>query len=232
MRAVRSVLRLSRAALAMAPLAGLPALLAGCGFHPLYGEGANHVAVADDLKDIYVANIPERAGQQLRQALQTQMAGDGPEDPHQYTLRVQPNFGAESIDIHADNTSGRTRVVGRAHWQLFTVAEHPELLAQGDAQTLDGYTVTYEQFFAQTLNDETTLGRVAQALGAEITQQVATWFRTRVQPASVAAPKPRAFYPLPNVMPESSNMTPMEQEGEDAVPDMATGRGPSGAGRF
>lgn len=222
----RFLLRSARLALAVAPLVALPVVLSGCGFQPLYGEnGKNNVDVNSELKEIYVANIPERTGQQLRLALQQQMAADGPEDPHKYTLIVMPSFNAEAIDIHSDNTSGRTRITGHAHWQLLTVEQNPKLLAQGDTTTMDGYTNTYEQYFAQTLNNETAMGRVAQTLGEQITQQVSTWFRTQAAPAVSRDQGPKAFYPIPTAMPESDKEVPMEQEGADAIPDMATGRG-------
>lgn len=221
-------LRLFCSALA---LSGMTFSLNGCGFQPLYGEQSQKGAadVSAELKRVYVANIPERTGQQLRLALQQNMAGAGPEAPDGYTLYVSPYFGEEAIDIHADNTSGRTRINAHAHWQLMTVAEHPVLLAQGDATSLDGYTAVYEQYFAQTMNNETALGRVAQALGDQITQQVAIWFRTQTKPAQGASQQgPKTYYPLVNTMPNNSDQgDPQEEAGADAIPNMATGRSPT-----
>jgi LPS-assembly lipoprotein len=154
------------------------------------------------------------------------MAGDGPENPRKYKLVVQPTISGEAIDIHGDNTTGRTRMLATANWQLLTIEQTPRLVTQGYAQTLDGYTNTYEQYFAQTLNMESTMGRIAQTLGEQITQQVATWFKTHSTPADVPNNQPKALYPSPNLIPDSDQGTPMEQEGPDAVPNMATGRAP------
>ena len=226
MTRTRAFFSLCKTALAATALMAAPLLLSGCGFKPLYGEEKGATDVPAELKDIYVANIPQRFGQQLRLALQTQMAEDGPEDPHKYKLVVQPSISAESIDIHGDNTTGRTRMLATARWQLLTIEQTPQLVTQGYAQTMDGYTSTYEQYFAQSLNMENTLGRVAQALGEQVTQQVATWFKTHA--ASVAMPdnQPKTYYPTPNLIPESDRGAPMEQEGADAIPNMATGRAP------
>lgn len=226
MTRTRSFLSLCKATLAATALMGAPLLLSGCGFKPLYGEEKGGVDVSTELKDVYVANIPERFGQQVRLALQAQMASDGPEDPHKYKLVVQPSINAEAVDIHGDNTTGRTRMIGAAHWVLMTVEQNPKILAQGDTQTLDGATNTYEQYFAQTLNMESALGRIAQTLGEQVTQQVATWFKTQATPASIPTDRPRALYPTPNLIPNSEKEAPMEQEGADAIPDMATGRAP------
>mgnify|MGYP001234643521 CR=1 FL=1 len=227
MTPTRSFFSLCKATLAATALITAPLLLSGCGFKPLYGEEKGGADVSTELKDIYVANIPERFGQQLRLALQSQMASDGPETPHKYKLLVQPILGAEAVDIHGDNTTGRTRMLATALWQLMTIEPTPRLLAQGSTQAMDGYTSTYEQYFAQTLNMETTKGRMAQALGEQVTQQVATWFRTHAQtPDTLPDEQPKTFYPSPNAIPDSEQSTPMEQEGADAIPNMATGRAP------
>ncbi|CEF53643.1 hypothetical protein [Acetobacter ghanensis] len=226
MTRTRSLFSLCKAALAATALMGAPLLLSGCGFKPLYGEEKGGVDITNELKDIYVANIPERFGQQLRLALQTRMASDGPEDPHKYKLVVAPTLSAEAIDIHGDNTTGRTRMLATARWQLLTIEPTPQVVTQGEAQTLDGYTTTYEQYFAQTLNMESTMDRVAQALGEQVTQQLATWFKTQTAPASTPDDRPRAIYPSPNLIPDSDQNEPMEKEGADAIPDMATGRAP------
>ncbi|MDN6714351.1 MAG: hypothetical protein L0L41_07020, partial [Acetobacter sp.] len=216
MTRTRSLFSLCKATLAATALMAAPLLLSGCGFKPLYGEEKGAVDVTAELKDIYVANIPQRFGQQIRLALQSQMAGDGPEDPRKYKLVVQPTISGEAIDIHGDNTTGRTRMLATAHWQLLTIEQTPQLITQGYAQTLDGYTNTYEQYFAQTLNMESTMGRSAQALGEQITQQVATWFKTHATPADVPDNQPKALYPSPNLIPDSDQGNPIEQEGPHA----------------
>ncbi|MCH4092957.1 MAG: hypothetical protein LKE96_01330 [Acetobacter peroxydans] len=149
------MLRLARPLSALLLL--LPMTVGGCGFKPLYGEQDGQTNISAEMKEIYVNNIPERLGQQLRLALQESMSQDGPEDPHKYRLQVYPQVSSEAIDIHNDNTTGRQRLVGRAHWALFSVEATPRLLTQGDTTTMDGYTSTYEQYFALTLNSETGL---------------------------------------------------------------------------
>lgn len=205
-------------ALLTAPLA-----LSGCGFHPLYEDTKVHPGVSEKLKRIYVASIPERFGQQMRLALQQELSGAGPEDPDAYTLQVNPSMSMESIDIHLDNTSGRFRAVGRAHWSLYTVGVSPQLLAQGDVSTLDGINNTFEQYFTQNLNMETMQGRIAKNLAEEVTQQIATWFETQTAPAT-SHKAAAVLYPNSDAIPRSSDQQPMERAGDDGVPAMATGR--------
>lgn len=197
--------------------------LTGCGFHPLYQDSASQPEVTEEMKRIYVASIPDRFGQQMRLDLQQELAGDGPEDPDGYTLYVNPSQSYESIDIHSDNTSGRSRVVGRAHWRLFTIGQYPKLLAEGDASTMDGMNNTFEQYFAQSMNSETLQTRVAKALAEGVTQQIAIWFRTRA-PTAKSQSHSQAYYPIPNAIPGSSTQQPVERAGDDGMPAMATGR--------
>lgn len=202
----------------------LGALLAGCGFHPLYKNTAS-LDTNKEMKKIYVPVMSNRFGQQMRQYLQQNLAGAGPEDPKSYELDVSPSLSEEAIDIHYDNSSGRARMTGNAHWVLKTISADPVVLAQGDAQTMDGYNITFEQYFAQALNDEIAQGRVAQNLANEVTQQVAIWFKHNdaFQERAKTPQTPKPTYMLPSMAPgQGGNQT--QSAGSDGMPAMATGR--------
>lgn len=197
-------------------------ILGGCGFTPLYGKLSPTTDVSAELAQVYVANISGRYGQELRLALQKNLSGAGPENPQRYTLQVSSGANTEAVDIHQDNTSGRNRVTGNAHWQLFTVEETPQFVTQGDVTTLDGYDATFEQYFAQTLNDETAKGRVAATLAQNLTQQLAIWFRSHNTPTkNTEVELPR--YINTDRMP-SDNGAATDQVGADGFPASATGR--------
>jgi len=179
--------------------------------------------VNQELTRVYVARIGGVYGQDMRLALQAAFSGAGPEKPNGYTLQVSPSFNSESIDIHPDNTSGRNRVTAGAQWTLYTVEEHPHLVATGSAATIDGYENTYEQYFAQTMNAETVQVRVAQTLADAVHQQVAIWFRTHAKPVEQTEDNtPR--YADPVAMPNSDNTVPSHKAGADGFPSMAIGR--------
>ena len=210
-----------------AVLMAMVTMLGGCGFQPLYGSPAGSTAaggtIPDQLRQIYVASIPERYGQELRLFLQQNLAGAEQEDPNGYTLRVNSYVMNEAIDIHSDNTTGRTRATAHAHWMLYTVAPTPMLVTQGDTQVMDGENETFEQYFAQNLNQTALARRVAQAVADRITQQLAIWFKTHAAPAQRTV-MPQATYVDPNVMPNSSTEIPRQSVGEDGLPGMAIGR--------
>ena len=217
----------------------LPALLclpvAGCGFHPLYDTGG---AAADArLPDIFVANIVAgRPGQLLRQALQQRLAGSSEASPQGYTLRVSLALNGEAIGIHGDNTSARTRVIGRANWALSSVAASPVSLATGSAITVDGFNVIETQYFESIMANDTTNERVADNLAESIRTQLATWFVAHpdgtvadaVPAATVAPPKPvigtgPAVLGTQNV-PGDTDQSPLQQVGPDGLPSDAIGR--------
>lgn len=197
--------------------------LGSCGFQPLYGtNGTGGSQITQQLQRIYVANIPNREGQELRLALQEQLGGASTRAPDGYTLQVGQNLNASVIDIHSDNTAGRFREIGTAHWKLFTVEAVPKLLAEGDATLLDGFNATFEQYLAQTLNDETVRARLAQNLAQSIRQQISVWFRTHNSPAELNGHEIPSYFD-PNAIP-NANGQPLEKAGPDGFPASATGR--------
>lgn len=212
---------LSRRVLAVPLLAALS--LGGCGFSPLYQEGGKSANVNAELAQVYVANIPGRYGQLMRLALQKNLAGAGPEDPQKYILSVYSGMNEEAVDIHEDNTSGRTRSTASAHWILKTVEQYPRVLAQGDARTLDGFDTSFEQYFAQTLNEESLQARVADTLAQTVTQQVAIWFRSHIAPEK-APPDELPRYINTDRMPDDNGTSATDRTGVDGFPASATGR--------
>ncbi len=208
--------------------------LAGCGFHPLHGERPDA-----QLPEIFVATIPGRPGQLLRQELQQRLAGSSDAAPQDYTLRVAYGLSNEAIDVHGDNTSGRNRIVGRATWTLSSVAPNPVTLTTGSARSVDGFDTIDTQYFAATIASETTFGRVAGNLADSITTQIATWFAAH--PAGTGAttagsgaspnpnPTPAAEQPAsgflgPQDVPGDNDQSPLQQIGPDGLPSDAIGR--------
>ncbi len=206
--------------------------MAGCGFHPLHGGGAHSVDA--QLPDIFVANIPGRTGQQLRQSLQQRLAGSSEASPQGYTLQVSYVLSSEALGIHGDNTSSRNRVIGSANWVLSSVAPAPVALASGNARSVDGFNIIETQYFAATLANETTGGRVADNLADTITTQIATWFTAHptgtggdgsasVKPATPNIGPGTGFLGPQNV-PGENDVSPLQPISPDGLPSGAIGR--------
>ncbi len=215
---------MTRRRLALAPVL-LPLALGGCGFHPLYG--ADDRAALSRLPDIFVQPIADRSGQELRLALQQRLAGTSDASPEGYTLAVSYSIAGEAVGINGDNSSERTRLVGRAHWVLASVSPTAVPVTSGDARVVDGFNIVNEQYFASNLANETTQQRLAGNLADIVTTQVATWFVNHRPPAS-APVHPVAATPTltPSNVPGNSDQSPLTAPGEDGLPASAIGRGP------
>lgn len=159
------------------------ALLAGCGFHPLYdGAGARAASrggsVREHLDGIYVELIPNRLGQLLRQALQERLDSDEA-GGKTYSLAVAYTIEEEPISVLNTNDTTRTRAVGRGTWTLTSIATPGAPLASGSVRALDGFNSLDEQVFFSVLENEAVQRRLADNVADLITQKVATYFRNK-----------------------------------------------------
>src|SRR4051812_48880131 len=97
----RSISR--RRACGVLPYGGA-ALLAGCGFQPVYMPTASNKAgpAQREMAAVFVPVIPDRPGQLLRQALQRQLGSDSGL-PAEYDLRVNFGISGEGIAVQSNN---------------------------------------------------------------------------------------------------------------------------------
>ena len=152
---------------------GLIAITAGCGFHPVYGEGQPGAAA---LAAVYVGIIPNRSGQLLRQALQARLEGSSGDVPKRFTLGVGFSESVTGLDVQADNSTTRNRAIGNATWSLRS-ADNPAIqLAGGTVRSVDGYNIIDQQFFYQDLEEDATERRLAQALADQIVLAMGIYF--------------------------------------------------------
>ncbi len=157
---------------------GLAACLAlgGCGFRPLYGETSQANAPAA-LGEIYVALIPERIGQELRQALQARLEGSGSASRKRFELNASYYIEQQTLSVQQDNSSTRSRLIGHVTWSLRSDIPQAPVMASGNARALDGNNIVDEQFFYADLQNAAAQQRLAGALADQVTQQLATYFQ-------------------------------------------------------
>ncbi len=160
---------------------GLGAVLAGCGFQPVYmptASGKPGVAQRE-LAAISVGIISDRPGQELRQALQERLERGSTGVAQLYDLTVSYGIGGEVIAIQQDNSSSRTRLVARASWALTTSGATRTLLTSGSARAVDAFNVLDEQYFAADQENDFADARLADVIADQITLQLAAYFRHR-----------------------------------------------------
>lgn len=159
-------------------LAGLLASLTGCGFQPVYMPTASNMpgAAQRGNASVYVANIPERPGQLMRQALQERL-GDDDGTIAKYELVVGFGVAGEGVAIQQNSLITRLRLIGSATWTLKTRDGAQTIVASGSAKALDGVNIYDTQYFAADQEVEAKQKSLAEALATQIATQVAIWFR-------------------------------------------------------
>jgi len=150
--------------------------LAGCGFSPLYGGNAGQSASAR-LDQVAVNNIPERPGQMLRISLQTQLHTDGTPTSEIYALNVSYSIATSDVGMLQDSATTRSRVQGTAIWSLAPIGDPSHPLTTGTATALDAANIIDQQYFALDLENDTLNQHLADTVAAQITTQLAAWFR-------------------------------------------------------
>lgn len=145
--------------------------LTGCGFQPMYGSaGVGGADVADKMRAVEIAGIPERPGQKLRNALIDRMHGAGPASAA-YRLEVSYTAGEQKIAVAKDASAERYQLVFRAPYRLIDKASGKVLL-NATARTNIVYDSLEEQY-GLLVSRENGYDRAIYEVSEEITLRVA-----------------------------------------------------------
>ncbi len=157
---------------------GAASALSGCGFQPVYMRTASRKpgVAARDLQTVFVAIIPERPGQELRQALQERFGSDSG-TPSAYELQVIYGISGEGIAIQTDAIATRIRMIANASWLLHAKNPARTVVTSGSARYIDGVNLFDAEYFAADLETEAVQQRMAGQIADQITTQLAVWFR-------------------------------------------------------
>ncbi|MCB1562052.1 MAG: hypothetical protein KDJ75_00610 [Alphaproteobacteria bacterium] len=132
--------------------------LTACGFQPLYGShNASRAGVEDTLAQIDIANIPDREGQYLRNALIDRFYRHGrPSDPV-YMLQISPvRETLTDLDItkSSDATRGQLRL--STHMTLIERASG-EVVLNHDLTSITSYNILGSEFSTRVSEENTRL---------------------------------------------------------------------------
>jgi len=160
---------------------GAGAVLAGCGFQPVYMPTASGQAgpAERELAAIDVALIPDRPGMLLRQALQDRFEGTGDTTARRYDLAVSFWITGSGIGVQSNTIVTRTRYMGHAIWALTADDLAHTRITGGTVNATDATNNIDSQLFASDLENEVVQKRLANALADQITLQLAAFFRKR-----------------------------------------------------
>jgi LPS-assembly lipoprotein len=105
---------------------GLPAMLAGCGWEPLYANRETAPASAD-LRAIRVSPIPERVGQRLEMALRSTLNPSGEPAQQHYMLYITLSTSLANLGIQSQGLGTRGEVQVFATYRLVDIASGKQL---------------------------------------------------------------------------------------------------------
>lgn len=142
--------------------------LAGCGFRPLHGRDNGNTPAS--LAAIYVAPIPDRTGQILRNGLLDRLTPKGVPKRPSYQLRVGLREGKQDLAIRKDDVATRANLVVVAQFQLIRASD-ATVIYTGTATSTNSYNILRSDF--ATISAENDARRRA-------TVQIADEIRTQL----------------------------------------------------
>ena len=128
-------------------LAVLGAVLAACGFQPLYKaqSGAKQAASVQRMATIDIPPIPDRSGQILRNELRDQLLPRGPAAQTLYRLDVSLQETQADLAILRDATSTYSRYTADIKWVLTDLATDAPVL-RGANRRITSFPIAESEF--------------------------------------------------------------------------------------
>jgi LPS-assembly lipoprotein len=148
-------------------------LLAGCGFHPMYGRATGPAMAA-----VFVEPIAERDGFELRNALIDDLQSDGEDRGKAYRLKVVLNESPQGIALQNDATITRYNNTLTARYTL-TDAQG-KVLTSGTQTQMSAYNVVQSPY-ATLVASQDSSKRAAQDIAERIHLDLGVWFQKHRQ---------------------------------------------------
>ncbi len=163
-----------RAVLKIAPVLALGLLLGACGFRPINGTPSNQPAVAEQLAQITIDEIPDRVGQELRNRLIDRFYSDGRPAKPLYRLVIKLDTSQMTLAVQQDVSASRSEWIVTASYQLFYIPDNT-LVLSGSSRAVPGYNVTYAQY-SSFVSEGAAFDRGIVYVGDDIATRIAMYF--------------------------------------------------------
>jgi LPS-assembly lipoprotein len=147
-------------------------MLAGCGFRPLYGTHASDPYVGPELGSIYIAPLPDRDGQLVRNALLDAIDTKGEPSHPRYRLEITLTINEAQVALSKDETATRAQV---SYAVAFTLFEGAVRLTKGSFSRVFAYDYLNQQYSNISAREDIRR-RAAQEIATEIRNRMATYF--------------------------------------------------------
>jgi LPS-assembly lipoprotein len=153
--------------------------LGACGFSPMYGDDAGRNA-AEQVRQVEIANIPDRDGQYLRNLLIDRLNSGGRPESAPYLLAVTDlKTSVTNIGIRRDATSTRGLLQTDAHVTLIDKKTGAVLLSR-DYRSVGAYNQLDNQF-ATLVSRGSLSAHVLEEMSDNILTDLGLYFRRTPQ---------------------------------------------------
>jgi LPS-assembly lipoprotein len=176
---------LSKRAALLALLAGLPLLLAGCGWRPLYADPETGPAAAD-LRAVRVEPIAERIGQRLETALRASLNPTGESTPSRYALRTTLAVYRQDLGLQSQGLSTRSKLDVYATIVLSNPATGEQLLNR-TIHAANSFDIVPNEYATVVAEDDARSRTVAE-LDREIVTELTLFLQRRAAAGAKPAP--------------------------------------------
>jgi LPS-assembly lipoprotein len=110
--------------------------------------------------------------------LEDQLQAAGAPTQELYLLSVSYNINVQAIGLQQDTSATRQRFTATATWALAPIGNPGNPLTRGLASTEDALNIIDQQYFQITLETNTINQQLADEIAAQISAQVAAYFKT------------------------------------------------------
>jgi LPS-assembly lipoprotein len=157
------------------PLAGWGLLLSltllqGCGYQPLYGA---NTPAAQQLPVVQINNIPDRAGQQLRNRLIDRFYQDGRPASPEYTLDISLVPNVYKLGIALDDSATRAELNLAANYTLRNM--QGVAVFTGSTTAVTNFNILRSQY-ATLIGEQDAYDRSVAQVSEDITRRVTLFF--------------------------------------------------------
>ena len=153
------------------PIVSICLVLAGCGFHPLYGG-----AMEPELASIYVEPVAERDGYELRNQLIDLLGSDGRDTGKAYHLKLTLDSVSNGVTLQNDATITRYNDTLTATYVL-TDASGKEV-TRGTQTSLSSFNVSNSPYSTLAVQQDSDR-RAADDLADRIRTDLGVYFSGR-----------------------------------------------------
>ena len=148
-------------------------LLSGCGFQPIYGSANNSVFRAE-MREIAIAPIKNRIGQQLRNELERRITPKGRARVSRYVLTVKLTESKQGLAVKKSEIATRANLILRASYTVTRKSDDANITS-GNSRMITSYNIL-TQTFATLMAEKDARKRGVREISVDITRKVAAFF--------------------------------------------------------